>query len=211
METLAYILKKYNLDANQVSPIEIPNTGRDILASLFHELGYKVGAEIGTEAGRYAETLCRSNPGVKLYCVDPYETYSGYRDYLNNAYLAGKYDLAKERLAPYDVTFVREYSADAVRHFPDDSLDFVYIDGNHEYLYVTQDIFYWERKVRPGGIIAGHDYYRSIVKKSKCHVIAAVNGYTFAYRIHPWFILGSKAKAPGMIRDNSRSWFWVKE
>jgi len=40
----------------------------------------------------------------------------------------------------------------------DDSLSFVYLDGNHTYEAVRQDIHSWYRKVQPGGIIGGHDY-----------------------------------------------------
>ena len=67
MDTLAYILNKYNLNGARRLPVEIPDTGRDTLAAIFGELGFKVGVEIGTERGKYAEVLCKSNPGVQLY------------------------------------------------------------------------------------------------------------------------------------------------
>jgi hypothetical protein len=37
---------------------------------------------------------------------------------------------------------------DALNDFEDDSLDFVYIDGNHEFPYVAEDLFHWSKKVR---------------------------------------------------------------
>ena len=40
----------------------------------------------------------------------------------------------------------------------DGDLDWVFIDANHNYDYVRADIAAWTPKVRPGGIIAGHDY-----------------------------------------------------
>ena len=210
MDALKYILDKYGLDIRQPLPIEIPNVGRVTLAALFGELGYKVGAEVGTERGKFAEIICNSNHGVKLYCIDPYETYTGYRDYLDHTILDGAYLDAKKHLSGYDVEFVKEYSMDAVRHFADESLDFVYIDANHEWPYVSQDVYYWSKKVRPGGIVSGHDYYRSHIRDSKCHVKTVVAAYAYAFYINPWFILGADAKIPGTIRDNSRSWFWVK-
>jgi hypothetical protein len=121
------------------------------------------------------------------------------------------YQTAKERLSKYKIEMIREFSMDAVKRVPEGSLDFVYIDANHEYPWVTEDIVHWSKRVRPGGIVAGHDYYRSILKDSKCHVLAAVNGYTYAYRINPWFILGTQARVPGQARDKSRSWMWVKQ
>jgi len=212
MDELTHILNKYSLDPNQRMPIEIPNVGRVQLAELFAELGYKRGAEIGTEAGTYAEVLCKANPGVRLYCVDVWHTYPGYRDYDGKeAKLTGSFAIAQERLKPYNVDFIKRYSMDACTLFESSSLDFVYIDANHEWPYVTQDIYYWARKVRPGGIVAGHDYYRSNRKDSKCHVKSVVQAYTWAFRVSPWFIMGIDAKIPGTIRDTSRSWFWVVE
>ena len=47
---------------------------------------------------------------------------------------------------------------DAVKFFDDKSLDFVYIDGNHEYSYVMEDLIFWFEKVKINGIMAGHDF-----------------------------------------------------
>ena len=210
MDTLAYILGKYKIDSVKDLPVEIPNAGRVNLASLFCELEFVRGAEIGTAGGRFAEVMCRSNPGVSLYCVDAYKVYDGYRDYTRTADMEVMRNEAHERLAPFGVTFIEQFSMDALKEFPDNSLDFVYIDANHEWPFVTQDIYYWSKKVRPGGVLAGHDYYRSNRKDSKCHVRGAVNGYTYAFRINPWFLLGRDEKRPGEVRDTSRSWFWVK-
>lgn len=210
LTTLNHICWKYPINLSQHMPIEIPNTGRVTLASLFAELGYTVGAEIGVAEGRYSEVIFKANPGVKLYCIDAWKVYSGYRDYTDQSKLGPMFNTTKERLKGYDVTYIPLFSMDALTHFEDNSLDFVYIDANHEWPYVTQDIYYWSKKIRPGGIIAGHDYYRSTRKDSKCHVKHAVQGYAAAFLIKPWFILGRDAKIPGEIRDNSRSWFWVK-
>jgi len=51
-----------------------------------------------------------------------------------------------------------EYSNEAVKHYKDKSLDFVYIDASHDYESVYQDIKNWIKKVKEGGIIAGDDY-----------------------------------------------------
>jgi len=45
--------------------------------------------------------------------------------------------------------------------------DFVYIDGNHKYNHVKEDILKWLPKVNPNGVIAGHDYnhaYEGVIK-----------------------------------------------
>lgn len=42
--------------------------------------------------------------------------------------------------------------------FEDNSLDFVYIDGNHAYDWVKQDIQLWWPKLKKNGLLMGHDY-----------------------------------------------------
>ena len=53
---------------------------------------------------------------------------------------------------------VRARSVDAAKKYPDKSLDFVFIDGDHKYDAVCEDIRAWLPKVKPGGLLAGHDY-----------------------------------------------------
>lgn len=208
---LQHIINRFRLTIPAYSPIDIPNTGRNDLACLFAELGYTRGVEIGTEQGIYAEILCKANPGLKLACVDAWAAYKGYRDHVSQDKLDGFYLATEAKLSRYDVEMVRMFSRDALGLFDDNSLDFVYIDANHELPFVIFDIIEWSKKVRPGGIVSGHDYYRSTRQDSKNHVVEAVHAYAGAYRIHPWFILGSKAKNPGETRDDSRSWMWVKK
>src|SRR6266496_4362330 len=74
-----------------------------------------------------------------------------------------------------------------VKYFNDNSLDFVFIDGNHSYDYVLEDITEWTKKVKPGGIIAGHDYKLDAI--NKYGVIEAVNKYVKDNHIAPWFIM----------------------
>ena len=96
---------------------------------------------------------------------------------------------------------------DAVKTFEDNSLDFVYIDGNHDFLNVAQDIHYWFKKVRPGGILSGHDYVRYPSKKFN-HVQKVVNAYMTSYHLLPVFI--PYPTNEGLKRDRYRSWFVVK-
>jgi predicted O-methyltransferase YrrM len=208
--TLSFITQKYNLDLNQPLPIQIPNMGRDNLAQLFAELKFKSGVEIGTEAGLYAEVLCKSNPKAKLYCIDPWKAYSGYREHVTQSKLDDIYISAKTRLAPFNCELIRTTSMEALSDFADQSLDYVYIDGNHEYNYISQDIKHWINKIKSGGIISGHDYLHAGRSGYKCDVVYAVNEYTQTNQINPWFLIGTKAMVPGEIRDKSRSWMWVK-
>ena len=49
-------------------------------------------------------------------------------------------------------------SLEAVKYFADNSLDFVFIDGSHDYESVKKDIQAWLPKVKSGGVLAGDDY-----------------------------------------------------
>ena len=212
--TLEYILKKWNLSLDQEMPIRIPNTDRVTLTKLFAELGFKEGAEVGVQEGRYANEICTNNPGVKLHCVDAWEKYDGYFDFANPESYPKFLARAHELLDKHDCKFIQKYSMDAVKDFPDRSLDFVYIDANHEIRHVIEDIDEWGKKVKKGGILAGHDYFISDRKHNRAHVKYAVDAYTQAWanthqRPFVWFVLGRDERLPGERRESSRSWFWV--
>lgn len=212
-DNLQYLITKYGLDVSK-PVIEIPNTGRETLAALFKDLGFMVGAEIGVERGLYSEILLKANVDLFLYCIDYWTPYKGYRDHVTEQKLNTIFHEASERLQPYNCTLVHKKSMDAVKDFEDESLDFVYIDANHEFQHVVDDICQWQKKVKVGGIIAGHDYIRRKVTHKKqeylMHVIPAVHGFIDAYNIKPLFILGSKMKREGELRDSPRSWFYIK-
>lgn len=212
VNALDYIRDRYKLDLNaKRMPVEIPNVGRDNLAKLFAELDFKIGVEVGVEEGLYTEVLCRENPQAKIYGVDPWRTYPGYREHVSQEKLDGFYEGTRKRLIPYgNYELIKKFGAEAAQDFDDESLDFVYLDGNHTLPYIINDIIEWSKKVRVGGIVGGHDYRESRRILTQNHVVPAVQCYARSYRIRPWFVLGRKAKIEGETRDNSRSWMWVK-
>lgn len=211
MDINVWLAAKYDLRLEkQKTPIEIPNTNRDTLAHLFHVWDFTTGVEVGVERGLYTEVLSRENPGVRLFGVDAWCPYRGYRDHVDGGKLQRFYEEAQQRLAPYPRTsLIRGFSLDVVKQFEDDSLDFVYIDAAHDLQSCINDIAEWGKKIRPGGVIAGHDYVKYYLP-NQIHVVQAVHAWTDAWEIAPWFILGSQAKVEGQLRDKARSWFWVK-
>lgn len=176
------------------------------LAEYFKEMDFKVGAEVGVWDGRYAEILCQKNPGVKLYAIDSWQPYEGYRDHKHKNRIASAYELAKERLAPFNVTVIKKFSMDAVADFEDGFFDFVFIDGNHYYDWVRDDIREWTKKVRIGGIVSGHDYYQT--PSGNVGVITAVDEYVkehgYNLQIIDW------DKSAEIIDDRQPSWFFLK-
>lgn len=205
MNTLDYVLQRFGvtLQPDQKLPIDLFNSSRRDLALLFHELKFKKGAEIGVESGEYSETLVSLNPGLELYCIDAWKAYRGYRDHVSQEKIDGFYETAQHRLSRYGAELIRKFSMDAVQDFKDNGLDFVYIDANHSFDYVIMDIIEWSKKVKPGGIVAGHDYVRRKNITDRVHVVQAVQSYTYCHDIETWFTVGGAAK-------ETRSWFWVK-
>lgn len=216
--SLKYIGEKFNLNLNQrQQPVEIKNSTRETLAELFCELDYKVGAEIGVEQGIYSEIILKKNPQAKLISVDCWEAYEGYRDHMEQEEMDKLYQITKDRLAPFGERseIIKGYSMDVAKQFAPESLDFVYLDANHEFVHVVNDIAVWESKVKVGGIIAGHDYIRRRTNNFLMHVPMAVHGFVESYSIKPLFVLGRKeAKAntnpKHELRESTRSWFYVK-
>lgn len=115
-----------------------------------------VGAEIGISMGYGTEYVIDGLKFKNFYMIDPYVPYD-FNETTQEAF-NDQYDKARNKFSYPYVTFIRKTSLEAAKEIPDGSLDFVYIDGNHFYPSVVQDIDAWYPKVRKGGILGGHDY-----------------------------------------------------
>ncbi len=219
MSTLDYIIQKYSL--NLADRVEIPNVGRNHMANLLHDLDFKTGVEVGVDRGYYSEILAKANPQMKVYGVDPWISIESYNNnfpqkrtenHVSQARCDQYYRAAKTRLSPYpNYKIIREYSCDAVKRFADESLNFVYIDANHEPTFVIDDISMWSKKVCKGGIVSGHDYYNTCTtSRYQLCVKKVVNDYVKVNNIKPLFIWGAHAETLGIFRDKWRSWMWIK-
>lgn len=146
------------------------------LAQYFGALSFKKGVEVGLCTGRYSKILLDNIPGLQLMGIDPYvdyETESVRRSPLTNQNNLTK---AKQMLSGYPgFVLAVGFAHDVCQFVADGSLDFVFIDGMHDYESVKQDIEDWTPKVRKGGIVSGHDYYES--KSGKLGVVKAVDEF----------------------------------
>ena len=165
---------------------------REDLGDVFRELGFTTGAEIGTRKGIFAESLCQRHPAMHLHCIDPWMEYN----WVTQRRQEELYPHALKRLSSYNVTIIRKTSMDAVQDFSDETLDFVYIDGNHKFDFVMCDLIHWAKKVRQGGIVALHDYRPG----EWAGVVQAINAYTSAHDVRPWYV----------TRETEPSAFWIK-
>ena len=68
-------------------------------------------------------------------------------------------------------------SVEAAARVSDHSFDFVYIDARHDYESVKEDLEAWSAKVRPGGILAGHDYVDGDLPQGEFYVKSAVDEF----------------------------------
>ena len=127
-----------------------------------------VGVEIGVHDGWHALDIMESLPISKLILIDPYKAYRDYYESVGNPRktqkaLDERMKVAQKILKKYgnSVEFIRKFSDEAAEHIKDNSLDFIYIDGNHQYEFVKKDIEAYYPKVKKGGIIGGDDYTHS--------------------------------------------------
>lgn len=126
-----------------------------------------IGAEIGTYRGDNAASIMKTLPMKRFFIIDPYEAYEEYADEKNiQRELNEALRVARRRMSRYKdkVVFIRKKSLYAHNDIPD-NLDFVYIDGNHDYESVKKDMEIYFEKLKSGGVLAGHDIQNGFIEE----------------------------------------------
>ncbi len=111
--------------------------------------------EIGVDEGKNTLNILQNLNVKKIYLIDPYSDYEDYgakTNYINKA----KTDAIK-RLKKYKdkIVWIYDFSDKAINKIPE--CDFIYVDGNHHYDFIKEDLKLYFPKVKRGGIFAGHD------------------------------------------------------
>lgn len=122
------------------------------------------GAEVGVRDGWFSEVILRRWKGRHLLSVDPWREF-GSAEYIDRSNVAQEDHEANlattrarlERFGNRSAIW-RMTSAEAADKVVPASLDFVYLDARHDYESVLEDLEAWADKVRPGGLLCGHDY-----------------------------------------------------
>jgi predicted O-methyltransferase YrrM len=206
MDATEYLKTKYGSG----SPKIISGLFRKDLYEVFAELEFKTGCEVGVFRGRNAREMFRHIPGLKLYGVEPFGDQPSSTRHKNAPRYERNRNACANRLRGLNVTLIEKFSEIAVQDIPYDSLDFVYIDGDHSYDYAMLDIILWTRRVRPGGIVSGHDYIGpgDYNHAFDVNVKEAVDDYIKIHKINNWYLtdkIGAINKS-----DRCPSWFFVK-
>lgn len=139
----------------------------EVMANLLKDKNPKVVAEIGVQRGHTSFGLLSLLPSIeKYYAIDPWTDYSkiSYRTPKAHIYTdkrcGGYLEVFKNKCAEWEdkIEILRMLSSEAHVHIPDESLDLCFIDGNHDYEYVKEDIELYLPKMKKGGLLCGHDY-----------------------------------------------------
>jgi hypothetical protein len=132
----------------------------ELLKEIGLEFPYGKGVEIGTFKGQFSKEILQNWNGT-LYMVDVWRALGDeYLDASNHAEHTTAYSETINSISGLEDRgiMIRATSEKASEIFVDNSIDFAYIDANHAYDFVVQDIKLWYPKVKPGGYLLGHDY-----------------------------------------------------
>ena len=140
--------------------------------------GYQRFVEVGVQRGEFADFLLSNWDGPFYVMVDAWQHLPGYRDISNvsdeghdKAYQQAA-DVA-DRHAPRVLMLVGN-SVKMAEEVDDASVDVVYLDADHSKAAVLADLEAWVPKIRPGGVIGGHDYLDGDLPEGNFGVKSAV-------------------------------------
>lgn len=134
--------------------------GRVNLALRCNALNLKTAVEVGTDRGIFARAFLDHWRGEMLYCIDPYAPYP-HMPWDRTG------DLTAALLMVYPhmsrVRFIKSPSYEAATYFRrgeplPSEVGFVYIDADHSYEAVKEDVLLWWPLIHAGGLLAGDDF-----------------------------------------------------
>jgi len=138
------------------------------LYKLLKKRPHKIGCEVGVHTGAMLSHLLPVLPKIqRYYAIDPWDNYqmydgSTYRKPGNVLYKTWQDAIMAFFKSTKDyshkVIMMRMTSIQGAKHIEDEGLDWVFIDANHEYEYIKENLHVWTPKVKPGGLVSGHDY-----------------------------------------------------
>lgn len=122
----------------------------------------EVGSWLGKSACLMAELIQDSQKAIEFVCIDPW--IDGGPDLRDTNHFRKlqrpPFEIFLENCRPFSgiIRPLRMFSTDAAHETPDESVDFLMLDGDHNYEGIRDDIDAWLPKMKPGGIMSGDDY-----------------------------------------------------
>lgn len=175
--------------------MEVTNLNKsrsDILNDIRKEYNQDIdiAVEVGTWRGDFAESMINKLSPKEFYAVDPYKIFEGMvsapgNEYGNQQDLDVLAEKVKNRMTSLGGELLRDVSLNASKKFENNSIDVVYIDGDHTYEGVATDIKSWWPKVKPGGYLCGDDFVKGVTGKGFDYgVIEAVHDFVEQNNLH---------------------------
>lgn len=136
----------------------------NIYTDMVKEFDNAIFVEIGTWKGKsaiyMAEEINKYNKNIKFYTIDLFEVREGYDKISDNVIGSSFYNEVLGNINPVKeyINIIKGNSSDIAKKFKDNSIDFLFIDGDHTYSGVKRDLENWFPKIKSGGVIGGHDY-----------------------------------------------------
>jgi predicted O-methyltransferase YrrM len=159
-QALNKFLNKFDLEIIRTHPKEAIK-----FAKRYFQGKEIIAAEIGVFFGKNSREINKNLRVKRLYLIDPYLNNENYKNDGNYKKLKRARENAHRINNFRNNIWIEELSENAVKKIKED-LDFLYIDGSHEYEYVKKDLqLYWP-KIKRGGIVSGHDIQGNGVSKA---------------------------------------------
>jgi SAM-dependent methyltransferase len=128
--------------------------------------------EIGVGGSSFSRIILESDPAITLTAIDPFfDTEGALSDFYNH-------DVNVKKIKPLQTEFGSRYkfilgeSPKDLESIPDNSVDWVFVDGDHRHDSALADLQVAQRVIRPGGIIACHDF--AVHDRARANLIEVV-------------------------------------
>ena len=158
-------------------------------------------AEIGVWKGEFSNEILKNANPKKLVLIDPWQydqsirgcapQVKGKEPLSQKFFDAAKEDTYKKFVGIDEVTILETNSKNASNKFQDNYFDYIYIDGEHSYNAVLQDLTYWYPKLKPNGTIFGDDFYWR-EKDNSFNVKKAYEEFIAKHKIKKWCVFKSQ-------------------
>lgn len=168
----------------------------DVIPKLIRERNYSKGIEIGVFCGGHAKSILDNSNLSLLVGIDPYKLYEpGMPGFEEQKDFDVLFVIIQHRLDYKDrYQHIKETSDNAYEKFLKNQVeqyDFVFIDGLHTYEQCKKDLENYDKLIKKGGIIAGHDIDHPsfpLLTKAIEEFAAKHNAGVVRKALHSWYI-----------------------